>query len=107
MFHSPNDSISLESEAKIKTLVTDATLLINNKGINSYPITSYYRFIITSNNEDPIKTTHDDRRNFIMRSSDELIGNMEYFNHMYQLLDDENAENILSERHERIKRFTD
>jgi hypothetical protein len=82
---------TLESEGKIKTLVTDATLLINNKGVNSYPITSYHRFIITSNNEDPIKTTHDDRRNFIMRSSDELIGNTEYFKHMYELLDDVNV----------------
>jgi hypothetical protein len=81
---------TLESEGRFKTLVTDATLLINNKGVNQYPITSYHRFIITSNNEDPIKTTHDDRRNFIMRSSDELVGNTEYFNNMYRLLDNVN-----------------
>ena len=53
-----------------------------------FPIQSFHRFIITTNNEDPIKTTKDDRRKIIIKSSDELCGNKEYFNDLYKLLDD-------------------
>ena len=82
---------TVESEGKIKALITNPKLTINNKGINQYDIDSYHRFIATTNNEDPMKTQKDDRRNFIMRSSDELIGNKDYFNKMYLLLDDVNV----------------
>ena len=77
-----------ESEGRIKGLITDPTLKINNKGVAQFPIQSFHRFIITTNNEDPIKTTKDDRRKIIIKSGDELCGNKEYFNDLYKLLDD-------------------
>ena len=80
-----------ESSGKIKGLITDDTLKINNKGFNQFPIKSFHRFIITTNNEEPIETSKDDRRKFITRSSDELCGNKEYFKTMYKLLDDVNV----------------
>lgn len=82
---------TMECEGKIKALITNPKMTINNKGINQYGIMSYHRFIATTNNEDPIKTTTGDRRNLIIRSSDELKGNVEYFNEMYKLLDDVNV----------------
>jgi hypothetical protein len=82
---------SMECEGKIKGLITNPNMTINNKGINQYGIMSYHRFIATTNNEDPIKTTKGDRRNLIIRSSDELKGNSKYFNDMYKLLDDDNV----------------
>ena len=82
---------TIESEGKIKEFVTDPTMWINNKNITQYKINSFHRFIITTNNHDPIKTTADDRRKLIIRSSDELIGNKEYFNDLYALINDENA----------------
>ena len=63
---------TLEAEGQIKTLVTDDTLTINNKGKGQYTIKSYHRFIITTNNDDPIKTSTGDRRKLIIRASDEL-----------------------------------
>jgi hypothetical protein len=63
---------TVEAEGQIKTLVADDTLTINNKGKGQYTMKSYHRFIITTNNEDPIKTTKGDRRKLIIRSSDEL-----------------------------------
>ena len=63
---------TIDAEGQIKALVTDDTLMINNKGKGQYTTKSYHRFIITTNNEDPIKTSSDDRRNLIIRSSDEL-----------------------------------
>jgi putative DNA primase/helicase len=77
---------TLEAEGKIKGLVTDPILTINNKGSNQFDIQSYHRFIISTNNEEPINTNKDDRRKFIIRCSDELIGNKEYFNTLYEHL---------------------
>ena len=82
---------TVESEGRIKGLITDPTMKINNKGVSQFPINSFHRFIITTNNEEPIATSKDDRRKLIIRSSDELCGNKEYFKKMYELLDDTNA----------------
>jgi len=82
---------TIESEGKIKGLITDGTLTINSKGANQFEISSYHRFLITTNKEDPIQTSEDDRRNLIIRSSDELIGKKEYFNKLHQLLEDQNT----------------
>jgi hypothetical protein len=79
---------TMESDGRIKGLITNPTLKINNKGVAQFPISSFHRFIITTNNEDPIKTTKDDRRKFIIRSSDELIGNKAYFDGIYKIIDD-------------------
>ena len=82
---------TVESEGRIKGLITDPTMKINNKGVSQFPINSFHRFIITTNNEEPISTSKKDRRKLIIRSSDELCGNKEYFKKMYELLDDTNV----------------
>jgi hypothetical protein len=82
---------TVESEGEIKALITDPTLMINSKGINQFEILSYHRFIITTNKEEPITTTKDDRRKLIIRTSDELCGDKDYFTKMYALLDDVNV----------------
>ena len=82
---------TIEAEGKIKGLITDGSLTINQKGTNQFEINSYHRFLITTNKEDPIQTSEDDRRNLIIRSSDELIGNTEYFNILYHLLENNNT----------------
>jgi hypothetical protein len=82
---------SLECEGKIKGLITNPRMNINEKGVKHYGIISYHRFIGTTNNEDPIKTEKDDRRNWIIRASDELIGNVEYFNKINEYINDTNV----------------
>jgi len=82
---------TLESEGKIKGLITEPKLTINNKGINKYDIQSYHRFIITTNTEEPVTSKSDDRRKFIIRSSDEKCGDVQYFKKLYELLDDVNV----------------
>jgi len=79
---------TIESQGKIKGLITDKSLTINAKGKDQFEINSYHRFIITTNKEDPINTSQDDRRNLIIRSSDELIGNKQYFIKLNSLLED-------------------
>jgi len=82
---------TLESQGKIKGLITDPKITINNKGLNKFEVLSYHRFIITTNNEEPIVTKSDDRRNIIIRSSDEKCGDKDYFKKLYELLDDDNV----------------
>jgi hypothetical protein len=81
----------IEATGKVKALITNPELTINQKGISQYGIHSYHRFIATTNNEDPMPTSKDDRRNYIIRCSDEKKGDTEYFNNLYALLKDENV----------------
>jgi hypothetical protein len=82
---------TIENEGKIKGLITDPRLTINNKGLNKFEINSFHRFIITTNNEEPIGSKKDDRRNLIIRSSDEKIGDKEYFKNLHKILEDVNV----------------
>jgi hypothetical protein len=59
---------TIEAEGIIKGLITDSTITINKKGVNQITIKSYHRFIITTNKDEPINTSKDDRRNLIIRS---------------------------------------
>ena len=79
---------TIEAEGKIKGLITDNTLAINQKGIPQYKIKSYHRFITTTNKEEPVNTTNGDRRNLIIRSSDEKKGDYIYFETMHKFLED-------------------
>jgi len=96
---------TIESAGKIKALITDSTLSINNKNINQFIINSYHRFIITTNNLEPINTSKDDRRNLIIRSSDELCNNKTYFKKMHAMLDDENTVKTCYEYFKSIERL--
>jgi hypothetical protein len=83
-----------DAEGYLKTLVTDPTILINKKGVESFKIRSFHRFVIFSNKDDPVMTSEDDRRNLIIRSSDELIcktKNRDYWKRMRQIINDPNA----------------
>lgn len=76
---------------KLKGLITDSALNINEKGLPRRKITSYHRFFITTNNEDPISTKEDDRRNLIIRASDSNIGNKEYFTKLAYYIDNQDV----------------
>ena len=76
---------------KIKGLVTDNSLPVNPKGKDQFEIESYHRFIMNTNNADPIKTHERDRRNLIIRCSDEMIGETEYFTTLSSRLSDESV----------------
>jgi len=80
-----------DAEGKIKGLITDSAMTINNKGVSAYSCVSYHRFIITSNNADPITVKKNDRRNIVIQSSDEKIGNRQYFIDINKEFDDINV----------------
>lgn len=81
----------IECEGKFKALITNPEITINNKGTNQYSTTSYHRFFGTTNTLNPMKTSHDDRRNIIVYASNEKCGDTEYFNTMHRYLNDINV----------------
>jgi hypothetical protein len=64
-------------------------MTINSKGTKAFRAKSYHRVIIGSNSETPIKVTDDERRTFLLRASDEKIGDKKYFDKLYSYLDDQ------------------
>jgi hypothetical protein len=82
---------TIESLGKIKGLITDDALTINQKGAIQYKITSYHRFIVTSNNADPVPTQKGDRRFIVIRSSDDKKGDHEYFTQANNYMKDESV----------------
>lgn len=83
--------LALEADGKIKNMITETVIPINDKGISQIKVKSYHRFIITTNNLETIKISKDDRRNVLIQSSSELIGNESYFNHMWKIIEDPNV----------------
>lgn len=67
------------AEGKIKELITEPTLNINSKGKDAFIITSIHRFITSTNTTDPTKTHGRDRRNVLVRCSDEKCDDFAYF----------------------------
>ncbi len=70
---------TFDMEGKIKSLITDQALTINGKGMTPFDVKSFHRYIWTTNLNDPVSTSKDDRRKVIIRCSDEKIGDSEYF----------------------------
>lgn len=95
-----------EAEGKIKMLIKDPDLQINPKGKGHMKVRSNHRFWVSSNNLIPIKSGQDDRRNCIIRLSDELLTanpltkepvqkNIDYFVELNAIIDDDRVIKIL------------
>jgi len=96
-------SDTTDSLGKIKGLITDPAMYINIKNVPAFPITSYHRWIITTNKEDPMPTSKDDRRFWIVRSSDELITDKEYHIKSHSYLEDDNVIKIMFNYFKQLK----
>jgi hypothetical protein len=77
IFQEANKSGFYNANDRKKALITDNVININEKGIKSYSMRSYHRFITFTNN--PVPVVPNKRRDVIIRSSDEMIGDKEYF----------------------------
>lgn len=84
-----------ECQGKFKALITDPTISINRKGLDAVYIRSFHRFIITSNEDEPMKTKKGDRRQWIIRISDEKACNAEYFKELRKLYEDVNVQRTI------------
>ena len=74
-------------DGRMKDYITDPTIQIQFKGKDPKTINSIHHFEHFTNEEDcPIQTSKKDRRKFIMRCSDEKIGDTLYFTELRVLL---------------------
>ena len=80
-----------DNEGKIKGLITDKNLTINQKGRDIIKIRSFHRFFSTTNKDEPFNTSKDDRRKFFVKASDEKKGDFEYFNKIHKMIEDNNV----------------
>ena len=76
-----------EADGKIKGLLTDGNLQIECKGKDPVKITSYHRFMGSTNSEDPTEVKKGMRRKWIVRCSDELKNNRARFKTLHALIE--------------------
>lgn len=79
-------------EGKFKSLITDDTISVNDKGEKLKDEISYHRFIATTNNDIPIKITSNDRRILLIEGSDAMKDNVDYFNKLASLIQDKKVQ---------------
>lgn len=72
----------------IKDMITCDEFQCEAKNVNQYPMNCFARFIFTTNNDNCLKVSADNRRYVIIHASSELRGNTEFFKELSDLIDD-------------------
>ena len=67
---------------KMKSYITDPTLIIEPKGINSYSVDNISNFIMFSNHRDSVIVEQQDRRYAIFEMSIKYMNNWDYFSNI-------------------------
>jgi hypothetical protein len=75
----------------LKELITDPIITITNKGIDSRKEQSFHRFLGCTNKTIPLNVSGGDRRFDVLRSSDELIRDFQYFDRFNAMIDSDDA----------------
>lgn len=73
----------------IKEAITGSNVEMEKKGIDAIQIKDYLNYIITTNNLNCIKLEDGDRRFMVFATSDELKGDVEYFDKLDLVFNDE------------------
>ena len=71
---------------KLKTQITSPTIRVHGKGEKAYTVANLRKYINSNNNAHSIVIKDGNRRYFATESSNELIGNTEYFNVFYEFI---------------------
>jgi hypothetical protein len=88
---------TMEYEGVIKDLVTGGRLTINTKGVKQYTIDSYLKFVALSNTV-TCKTKVGDRRNILIKCSNQYVGNSKYFERLREYQADKRLQMMFYER---------
>jgi hypothetical protein len=78
-----------KSMERLKSLITEPSCRIEQKYQPSRTIDSYHRFFATSNNGHFAQIDKDDRRFLFLRVSSDFQGNLEYFEKLHRLIENE------------------
>ena len=85
------------TEEYLKGMITDASFIINQKYQKARQVTSYHRFISSSNNLNPKKVTKGSRRDLTILCSNDLVENKPYFAKLHAAIDNQNCTKTLYE----------
>ncbi len=91
----------------LKGLATDSSLTINIKGVSQFEVESFHRFIIMSNNHEPLTVADKDRRFFVIRSSDEYKDDKKYWTRFNEYLGDNDVLKTCYEYFKNLKEADD
>ena len=80
-----------KSMERLKSLITEPSCRIEQKYQPSRTIDSYHRFFAASNNGHFAQIDKDDRRFLFLRLSSDYQGNLEYFEKLHQLIENEDV----------------
>ncbi len=72
---------------KFKSLVTELSLPVEQKGVDIYSIPNSLHFIILSNEESPIRLERDQRRILPLKAADTYKNNTKYFDDLHKEID--------------------
>jgi hypothetical protein len=72
---------------QIKAIITAPTITIEAKGKGRFDVESLLHFMTTCNNENAFKITETSRRFMYLETSNELIGNTEYFSALFHYIE--------------------
>lgn len=80
-----------KSSDQFKSMVTQKTLNLEEKGMEHIKINDYNNYIILTNNDIPVNVDISDRRFFISDVSNKHVGDYEYFVKLQDAFDNEDA----------------
>ena len=66
----------------LKSIITDQLTTYMPKGVDRKNGVNFKKMLIASNDDHVVKMSNDERRYFVLRVSNEMIGNEKYFNQM-------------------------
>lgn len=74
---------------KLKTMVTESTMVMEGKGRDAISIDSHHRFLMCTNDAWVVPASESERRWFVLDVSEEKKQNKDYFNDLYRDIEDE------------------
>jgi hypothetical protein len=83
------DSGKFVDSDKLKSIVTDKKIVINEKHVAHRRTLNVANFIFVSNNVIPLMMSEDDRRYVVIHVSDKFMQNVEHFEKLYETFTDE------------------
>lgn len=84
-----------KSIEKLKSLITESRIGIEQKYQPSHSIDSYHRFFAASNNSHFAQIDRDDRRFLFLRVSSKFQGNTEYYKELFNAINDDTTINAM------------
>lgn len=75
----------------LKSYITRTTLCVNRKGIPQYVVDDHINYIFCTNNNNPLPIRMGDRRHSVFDSNPIMRGDIDYFNKLKSLFDDDHV----------------